>query len=235
MTLFKKFFSKSAENDDNDNKELLLQSIENAISECKKEIVKSDIEIEQIKKWIAEIIHENFHVPGDFWYEELSHYTEIKADKENELVNTKVIIKSDELIKEYQSQIKFRETKKELSEMTILKYKESRQKILDLDSQVTENNSIPDKPDIFQKHKNRLRELSENPENFDDKKRPEKQLENIIENVNELIENHEIEEEVQSFMQKLNEQFSTEMKNYDQNRLINEMEKLIEQYKKSSN
>ena len=56
-------------------------------------------------------------------------------------------------------------------------------------------------------------------------------MENIIERVNELIENHEIEEEVESFMQKLNSQFNTEMKSYDQNRLINEMEKLIEQYK----
>ncbi|MEN8119985.1 MAG: hypothetical protein ABFS35_06550 [Bacteroidota bacterium] len=231
MSLLKRFFSKNTENDDNNKKELLLQKIEKAISNCKLEIEKSNTEIEQIKKWIAEIIHDNFHVPGDFWYEELTHYPEIKKNKENQSVAKETIIKSDELIKEYQSQIKFRETKKELNEMTIVKYQESKQKILDLDLEVNKTEVVPDEPDKFQKHKNRLLELSQNPNNLDSEQKPQKQLQSIIDNVNELIENHKIEEEVQSFMQKLNEQFNIEMKNYDQNRLINEMEKLIEVYK----
>lgn len=231
MSWIKNIFSKSVENDDNNKKELLLQNIENAISTCKAEIEKSNTEIKQIKKWIAEIIHENFHVPGDFWYEELAHYNEIKENKENKSVDNKIVIKSDGLIKEYQSQIKFRKTKKKLNEMTIIKYEESNQKLLDLDTVKNISEAIPEKPDTFRKHKNRLNELSQNQDNFNDEQRPQKHLEKVIENVNELIENHEIEEEVKSFMQKLNEQFNTEMKNYDQNRLINEMEKLIEQYK----
>ncbi|RLD63476.1 MAG: hypothetical protein DRI95_11665, partial [Bacteroidetes bacterium] len=162
---------------------------------------------------------------------ELNNFNKIKADKENQTVNQEVIIKSDELIKEYQSQIKFRETKIKLNEMTITKYEESKQKILNLDTVKKISEDIPEKPDTFQKHKKRLNELSQNPDNFNAEQKPQKQLEDIIENVNELIENHEIEEEVKSFMQQLNKQFNTEMKDYDQNRLINEMEKLIEQYK----
>ncbi|RLD84351.1 MAG: hypothetical protein DRJ10_01470 [Bacteroidetes bacterium] len=231
MTWIKNLFSKSVKNDDIDKKELLLQNINHAILQSREEIDKLELEIEQIKKWTAEIIHDNFHVPGDFWYEELAHYNAIKENKENKSVEQEVITKSNELIKEYQSQIKFRETKKELNKMTITKYEETKQKILNFDTVKSISEVISEKPDTFQKHKKRIHELSQNPDDFIEEQLPQKQLENIIESVNELIENHEIEEEVKSFMQKLNSQFNTEMKSYDQNRLINEMEKLIEQYK----
>jgi len=232
MSLFKNIFSKAEEDDDNDKRELLLQNIDKELIKNKEQIAKSINEIEQIKKWIAEVIHDHFYVPGDFWYEELTHFNEIKANKENLSIDKDIISKSDELIKEYQSQIKFRETKIELSEMTIVKYEESKQKIRNLDSKQITKQEKPEKKDAFKKHQNRLNSLSYIPEDFSVEQNSEKQLENIIENVNELIENHEIEEEVQSFMKKLNEQFNTEMKNYDQARLISEMEKLIEQYKK---
>ncbi len=232
MSLFKNFFSKNKGNDDSDKKELILQNIDTAISQSKEEIKKSENEIEQIKKWIAEVIHDNFHVPDDFWYEELAHFIEIKEHKENQSVEKEVIHKSDKLIKEYRSQIKFRETKIELNVMTIAKYEESKHKILNLELSENADDDIPKKQDTFQKHKDRLNELLQNPDNYNYDHNPQKQLENIVENVNELIENHEIDVEVKSFMHKLNTQFKAEMKNYDQIRLINEMEKLIEQYKK---
>ena len=231
MSLFKKMFSKSSKESDNQQKELLLKNIDEQISENKENVSKSMNEIEHIKKWIAEVIHDHFYVPGDFWYEELSHFDEIKANKENLSVDADVLHRSEELIKEYQSQIKFRETKIELSEMTIVKFEESKQKILDLDSKQITKLEVPEESDAFKKHQIRLNDLSHIPEGFNNEQNFEKQLENITENVNELIENHEIEEEVQLFMKKLNEQFNAEMKNYDQTRLISEMEKLIEQYK----
>ncbi len=232
MAWLKNIFSQKTETDNHDKKELLLQNINHSISENTLKIKKLNNEIEQIKKWIAEVIHDNFHVLGDFWYEELAHFNEIKAAKENKEVDTETINKCEELIKEYQSQIKFRKTKVELTEMTIVKYEESKQKILDLDSKESIDIETPEEQsDSFKKHQNRLNELSKNPENTNIGQSTKNELENIIEKVNELIENQEIEEEVQSFMKKLNEQFSTEMKNYDQARLINEMEKLIEQYK----
>ena len=232
MTWIKNLFSKSVKNDDHDKTELLLQNINHNMLQSKEEIDELEHEMEQIRKWIAEIIHDNFHVPGDLWYEELANYKAIKQNKENISVEQETIIKSDELIKEYRSQIKFRKTKKKLLEMTIIKYEETKQRILNLDKVKDINKTIPEKPDTFQKHKNRLNELSQHSDNFIEEQTPQKQLEKIIERVNELIENKEIEEEVKSFMQKLNSQFNSEMKNYDQNRLINEMEKLIEQYKK---
>ena len=51
MSWVKKLFSKNTEKDDNNKKELLLQNIEDAISNCKQEIEKSITEIEQIKKY----------------------------------------------------------------------------------------------------------------------------------------------------------------------------------------
>ncbi|OQY02892.1 MAG: hypothetical protein B6I20_06155 [Bacteroidetes bacterium 4572_117] len=231
MSWIKNIFSENKKQDEDISKETLLQNIDNAITECKEEINKLDSEIEQIKKWVAEVIHEHFHIPGDFWYEELANYTEIKENKENKSVGKKVADKCDRIIKDYLSQIKFRETKKELNEMTIHKYEESRQKLLSLNPTETVQEKIQVKQDKFQKHKDRLKDLSQKPENLYNEQKPQKQLENIIENVNELIENHEIDLEVKSFMQKLNSQFNSELKNYDQNRLVSEMEKLIELYK----
>jgi len=232
MSWINKFFSDGEDQNDDEKKELLLQQIEHGIMQCKEEVKKIDSEIVKIKKWIAELIHENFHVPGDFWYEELKNYTAIKAAKENKLLDEKTIKKCDNLINEYKKQIKFRETKKELNQMTIGKYEDNKQKLLQLELVEDEhgNTIVLDK---FEKHKNRLNVLSEDIKNFNKEERPESQLENIVENVKLIIENHEIDEEVKTFMTKLNQQFSAEMGNYDQNRLIREMESLIEQYKET--
>jgi hypothetical protein len=230
MSWINKFFSDGEDQNDDEKKELLLQQIEHGIMQCKEEVKKIDSEIVKIKKWIAELIHENFHVPGDFWYEELKNYTAIKAAKENKLVDEKTIKNCDNLINEYRKQIKFRETKKELNQMTIGKYEDNKQKLLQLETVEDEhgNTIVQDK---FKKHKNRLNVLSEDIKNFSNEERPENQLENIVENVKLIIENHEIDEEVKTFMIKLNQQFNAELGNYDQNRLIREMESLIEEYK----
>ena len=233
MSWINKFFSNGEDQNDDEKKELLLQQIEHGIAQCNEELKKADTEIAKISKWIAELIHENFHVPGDFWYEELKNYQAIKAAKENKSVNRKTVENCDNLIKEYQKQIKFRETKKELSQMTISKYADNKQKLLELKPIENEQDEPIIETDKFAKHKNRLNVLSEDIKNFNNESRPENRLENIIENVKLIIENHEIDEEVKTFMKKLNQQFNTEIGNYDQDRLIREMENLIEEYKKA--
>lgn len=233
MSWINKFFSNDEEQNDSENKELLLQQIEHGILQCKEEVNKANIEIKKIRKWIAELIHESFHVPGDYWYEELQNYDAIKLAKENKVVDKKTIEKCEGLIKEYQEQIKFRETKRKLNEMTIKKYEDNKQQLLQLKPLENERGEPLMDIDKFSKHKNRLNVLSEDIKNFSQEERTENQLESIAENVNLLIENHEIDEEVKTFMKKLNQQFNTQTGNYDQNRLIKEMENLIEEYKKA--
>ena len=205
---------------------MLLQDIEKALVLNENELSELNNEIKQIKKWIAELIHEFFHVPNEYWYEELSNYKKIIESKENSNIDKNKITGCNNLIKEYQSQIKFRETKIILNELNNSKLEKSKQAILKTDKKITHT-----KQNIVQKHQTRISELTNSVNILDDDYTHQKQLEDIIENVNVIIENNEIENEVQTFMKKLNDQFTTETKSYNQSRLIAEMEKLIKEYK----
>jgi hypothetical protein len=92
---------------EDDVRDRLIASVKECESEKRKEYDKIDVYIKRAKDLIFEI----FKVPDTFWYEELKRYEDIKKHELNTSVDAMIIQKTDELIEEYRTRIKFCETK----------------------------------------------------------------------------------------------------------------------------
>ncbi len=227
MSWIKKIFKAKSSSKDEDKRRELLNKIELSIENCLMEISKSEKEIKQINKWMAELIHENFFVPGDFWYEELAHYEEIKNHKENALVSVEKTKQVDKLLHDYKTQIRFREKKIELKKLMIEKFNKAKEKLLDL-SESQKENPVFEK---FAKHQNRIQKLNEEQNSLSEEQEQDELLQQLMFKINELIENKKLDEEVKTFMKKLNQQFSADVYEEDPEKIIRQMERLIEEYK----
>lgn len=223
----------SGKNSDKEKKQKLLKKIELSISNCQTEIQKSEKEIEQIKKWMAELIHENFFVPGDFWYEELKYYQEIKAHKENSNIPKEKVSEVDRLLADYRTQIHFREKKIELKKLMIEKFRNAKHQLSNL-SGTGQNTVSAIGMKAFEKHQNRLQKLNTAQNDLSQEQEQDELLQKLMFQIEELIENKQIDKEVKTFMKKLNEQFSTDIHGENPERIISEMERLIEEYKAKS-
>lgn len=230
MSWIKKLFSGESKSTDANKKQELLNKITLSIDQCQSEIQKSEKEIKQIQKWMAELIQENFFVPGDYWYEELKYYEAIKQHKENANISTEKINQVNKLLGDYRTQICFREKKIELKKLMIDKYNNAKQQLDDLSSGAI---PVQGKTELktLEKHQNRIQKLNEEQNDLSTEQEQDEILQQLSYQINELIENKKIDEEVKDFMKKLNAQFSSDIHEGNPERIISEMERLIEEYK----
>jgi hypothetical protein len=227
MSWFKNIIS--GKNSDKEKKQKLLKKIEFSINNCQTEIQKAEKEIKQIRKWMAGLIHENFFVPGNFWYEELKYYQEIKAHKENSNIPKEKVSEIDRLLADYHTQIHFREKKIELKKLMIEKYHNAKQQLNSLEQNISQEIKNTHGLKTLEKHQNRIQKLNQT--QYNSEQEQAEVLQQLIFQINELIENKQIDEEVKAFMKKLNTQFSSEVYENNPERIISEMERLIEEYK----
>ncbi len=231
MSWFSNIFANKNINKDDKKKQSLLKKINTSINNCHTEIQKSEKEIKQIKKWMAELIHENFFVPGDYWYEEIKYFDKIKNHKENSKIQENKINSINKLIEDYQIQIRFREKKMELKQLMLEKFKEAKQQMLELQSDNKKNNLNQPELKTLEKHQNRIQKLNQSQNEITQEEEQDELLKQLMFQINELIENKQIDQEVKAFMKKLNEQFTTDIHLENPEKIIMEMEHLIKEYK----
>ncbi len=231
MSWFKNIIS--GKNSDKEKEQKLLKKIEISINNYQTEIQKSEKEIEQIKKWMAELIHESFFVPGDFWYEELKYYQEIKAHKENSNIPKEKVSEVDRLLADYRTQIHFREKKIELKKLMVEKFRDAEHQLSNL-SDAGQNTVSAIGVKAFEKHQNRLQKLNTAQNDLSQEQEQDELLQKLMFHIEELIEDKQIDKEVKTFMKKLNEQFSADIHGGNPERIISEMERLIKEYKAKS-
>ena len=231
MSWLSNIFANKNINKDDKKKQSLLKKINTSINNCHTEIQKSEKEIKQIKKWMAELIHENFFVPGDYWYEEIKYFDKIKNHKENSKIQENKINSINKLIEDYQIQIRFREKKMELKQLMLEKFKEAKQQMLELQSDNKKNNLNQPELKTLEKHQNRIQKLNQSQNEITQEEEQDELLKQLMFQINELIENKQIDQEVKAFMKKLNEQFTTDIHLENPEKIIMEMEHLIKEYK----
>jgi len=231
MSWFKKIFSLEEENN---NEQSVLQKTDLSIDECKKDISKAYEEIENINKWIIEAIHEVFDVHNKYWYDEVKKYEEIKNENSNSEIDNKVIEKCDEIIKNYKSQIKIRESKLKLYNVLLSEYEKTKEKLMAIESKKLREEKANTKLESLEKHTKRIESLSQNPEEIE-KHYKEKENLNILEaEVEDVIEEFEINEEVKLHMQKINNIFHSNSNELTTENAIEEINKLVDKLKKNS-
>ncbi len=231
MSWLSNIFANKNINKDDKKKQSLLKKINTSINNCHTEIQKSEKEIKQIKKWMAELIHENFFVPGDYWYEEIKYFDKIKNHKENSKIPEDKINSINKLIEDYQIQIRFREKKMELKQLMLEKFKEAKQQMLELQSDNKKNNLNQPELKTLEKHQNRIQKLNQSQNEITQEEEQDELLKQLMFQINELIENKQIDQEVKAFMKKLNEQFTTDIHLENPETIIRKMEHLIKEYK----
>ncbi|MCF6241268.1 MAG: hypothetical protein L3J74_07980 [Bacteroidales bacterium] len=234
MNWFKNIFGLKHTNKDNKKKQFLLEKINSSINNCQTEIQKSEKEITQIKKWLAELIHENFFVPGDYWYEEIKYYDNIKNHKENSGISPDKINNINKLLEDYQTQIRFREKKIELKQLLLEKFQRAKQQLIKLESNHERNNLNAPELKTLEKHQSRIQKLNQLQNEISQEQEQDELLQQLMFQINELIENKQIDQEVKAFMKKLNAQFTADTHLGNPEKIIMEMERLIKEYKSKS-
>lgn len=232
MSWYTNIFKKKQLNKENKKKQSLLKRINASINNCQNEMQQSEKEIKKIKKWMAELIQENFFVPGDYWYEEIKYYNKIKMHKENSGISADKINKIDRLLKDYQTQIHFREKKIELKQLMLEKFQKAKQQLIELESSNKPNNLNTPELKTLEKHQNRIQKLNQTQNNnISQEQKQDELLQQLMFQINELIENKKIDEEVKTFMKKLNTQLESDIHSENPELIIMKMEQLIEEYK----
>ncbi len=231
MTWFKNILANKNLNKDDKKKQSLLKKINTSINNCHTEIQKSEKEIKQIKKWMAELIHENFFVPGDYWYEEIKYFDKIKNHKENAQISVDKINNINKLIKDYQTQIRFREKKIELKQLMLEKFQKAKQQLIKTESSEEQSNFNVPELKTLEKHQNRIQKLNQSQNEIAQEEEQDELLKQLMFQINELIENKQIDKEVKAFMKKLNTQLATDVQSENPETIIMKMEHLIKEYK----
>jgi len=232
MSWFKKIFS--LEEEENNNEQSVLQKTDLSIEELKKDISKTKDEIENINKWIIEAIHEVFEVHNKYWYDEIKKYPEIKKEEANSDIDKKVIYKCDEVVGNYKSQIKIRESKLELYNALLSEYEKTKERLMTIECKKVREEKSNTKLESLEKHSKRIESLSQSPEEIE-KHYKEKENLNILEaEVEDVIEEFEINEEVKLHMQKINNIFHSGSNELTTENAIEEINKLVNKLKKGN-
>lgn len=232
MNWIKKLFKsdKQFEKPHLSREEEILVQLEESIAKCNTDIKKVEAETDQLKKWTTEAILEVFHVPNKLWYSEIANYEAIKTLEENKTLDSKVIIKCDEVFAGYMDQIKLRETKIVLYNTLIQKYSDTKQKMESIKKKRNDELSAQSKLDALEKHSQRIDQLLNSPENMNIEET--NQLEIIKGQIKDVIEEFEISEEVRNTLEVINKQFNAGNYNLNTKSAIEEIEKLVEKIKK---
>ena len=104
------------------NKQKKTESNEKNTKNIKAELIQAEkkakterLKVHNIKAQIynaaADIIHEIFDVPAEFWYEELVNYESIKNDSRNSGITKSLVMKCDQVIEGYYDQLKITKSK----------------------------------------------------------------------------------------------------------------------------
>jgi len=222
MTWLTKIFSKKKTTNSN-YKNSVLDKNNLSIKECETNILENNEEIENIKKWIIEAIHEVFEVHNDFWYEEIDKYENIKKHKVNSKISKKVIKKCDKIISDYHAQIKIRKAKLNLYNILLNKFKETRERLLSIQEKNKREQKTNTKLEKLEKHSKRIENMIQKTEEIEKHYTEKENLKNIEEEVENIIEEFEINEEVKLHMQKINSVF---LSNSDKLSTINAIEEI---------
>lgn len=82
------------------------EKVEENLFACKQNKNKLLDKRDEIRRRINETINTSYFVPGDWWYKELNYYNEIKALPNNKLLSEEIRNKCDEIVNDYNEEIK---------------------------------------------------------------------------------------------------------------------------------
>ncbi len=160
MKWIKKFFERKEKNKTNKDEPIDIQ-INKTIYKCKLERKKNYTEIDKIRKWASNLIHEILKVPQKYWYEEIENYENIKKSSSNKKIPKHIIEETDEIIKGYKAQINLRKRKIELSKLSIKKYKKLYETYEQTEKRLSKFENYKHLQEEFEKHNNRLQNLDD--------------------------------------------------------------------------
>lgn len=222
MKWIKKFFERKEKV--SAKKEIdLSEEIDDAIKKYNNERVKNFDEIDDLRKWAADLIQEVFYVPKDFWYEEIEKYFEIKNLDKNKSLPQHILDETDNIIKGYIAQINLRRKKIELCDLSIEKHKKLYEKYQNTEKKLADFESYRHLEEEFDKHNNKLFDLETNIEvnNSIDLETLENQGKNIEE---ELEVQKEVYKQIEILQKKYglkNDFFHAEIFTNEINKIIN--------------
>ncbi|MCF6364584.1 MAG: hypothetical protein L3J35_00100 [Bacteroidales bacterium] len=135
--------------------------IENALRNAENDKRDASNEIEKIRSWAAEVIVETYaeiFPNGHLTYyrekyknDALENYEKYKTENADKIDSGKVE-KCDKIVKAYLTQIKLRESKLQLYDKLVLKYKETKEKLKELELEKVAEDKIT-------KHEERIKQL----------------------------------------------------------------------------
>ncbi len=191
MSWIKHFFDRKEKQKD-DKDETIEKQIHKSINKCKLDNKKNYDEIDLVRKWASNLIHEIFKVSQKYWYEEIENYERIKKSGSNLKISKYIIEETDEIIKGYIAQVNLRRKKLELSILSIKKYKKLYDKCKQAEKRLSSFENYNHLQEEIEKHNNILHELdnNENISHVND-------FELIEYKINELEEEFELQKEIQ--------------------------------------
>ena len=221
MSWIKNFFDRK-DKKHIDKDETIEKQIHKSIKKCKLDKKKNYDEIDQIRKWASNLIHEIFTVPQKYWYEEIENYEKIKKSDSNIKISNHIIEETDEIIKGYTAQINLRRKKIELSKLSIKKYNKLYEKCVQAEKRLSSFDNYNHLQEEIKKHTNILERLddTENISHLNDF--------HLIEyKINELEEEFELQEEIQKQIDILQAKYGLKNDYLNANIFTNEINKII--------
>ncbi len=153
---------------------------------------------------IADLIHQVYDVPADFWYDEFNNYEKIRNDKRNENIEVALKNKCDKLILSYAEQIDLINDKIKFYEQLVEEYS-----VLELDlMKYLKKQSVCKKDNhltkIMEKHEDNINNLwfeqSNDPNVYIDEKKLELLEEDIENTRKELKIKQQVENEIKDLI-----------------------------------
>ncbi|MEA2041516.1 MAG: hypothetical protein U9N85_03050 [Bacteroidota bacterium] len=127
LQFIKKYFKIGTSNKINLKKDLSLKSeLDTSAKTAKQEYQKIHHIKMQIYNAAADIIHEIFDVPSEYWYEELKNYEIIKSEPRNSAISSSLVKKCDEVVEAYTKELEVANKKLAFYESLEEEYKKIR-------------------------------------------------------------------------------------------------------------
>lgn len=160
LQFIKKYFNQPKKsqiyqkNDLNIKEELAL-----AEKSAEEEFHKTEAVKNKIYRSAADLIHEVFDVPAEFWYEELANYERIRNDKRNDSVTTVLKQKCDELVLSYYEQLELVDSKLRFYKQLLAEYQQLRVNLMKSLKKISAEREESALMEILESHKENIGKL----------------------------------------------------------------------------